>query len=195
LALSAGQAPDSPWYYAPLVPALFAAAAAAVLLPGRRRWPLAPFRAALLAAFVVVNAFDTARLLRDDPLGRRTLWNADRRELAAAVRNDMERHGTTRSHVLAFEVGYLGYAVPGRVDDLLGIVSPGLQPCLQGEDGEAVLARLRPDYVVLVDNPHYLGTGCIQRSASLARDFAPIHSLTRPYGDRYVVHARWRPPH
>ncbi|HXT51257.1 MAG TPA: hypothetical protein VN811_09470 [Thermoanaerobaculia bacterium] len=195
VAFIAGHAPNSPWYYAPLVPGLFAAAAAVVVLAGRRRWPLPALRAALLAALVAVNAFGTARLLRDDFLGRQTIWNGEKRELAAAVRADMARRGTKRAHVLAFEVGYLGYVVPGRVDDLLGIVSPGLQPCLRGEDGEAVLTKLRPDYVVLVDNPHYLGTGCIQRTAALARDYVPIHSLTRQFGDHYVVHARRRVPH
>jgi hypothetical protein len=195
VALSAGHAPDSPWYYAPLVPAFFAAAGAAVALIGRGWWPLPKARALLLATLVTVNAFGTAQLLRNDFLGRDTLWNLEKRQLAAAVRADMARRDAQRAHVLAFEVGYLGYAIPGRVDDLLGIVSPGLQPCLRGESGDATLERLHPDYVVIVDNPHYVGTGCIQKSAALARDFAPIHSLTRPWGDHYVVQARRRTPH
>jgi len=97
--------------------------------------------------------------------------------------------------VLAFEVGYLGYAVPGRVDDLLGIVSPGLQPCLRGDDPEPVLAALHPDYVVIVDNEHYVGTGCIQRSVYLRQELAPHFALPRPGNGRYVVYARRDPAH
>src|SRR6185295_12951955 len=110
-----------------------------------RRWPWPRARAVVLAALVAVNAAGTVRLLRKDPLDRDTRWNEEKHQLAGAVRADMARRGLARAHLLAFEVGYLGYAVPGRVDDLLGIVTPGLQPRLRGEDGNHVLARLRPD--------------------------------------------------
>jgi hypothetical protein len=174
------------------VPVLFAGVAAAVVLAGRRRWPLPVLRALLLAGLVAMNAFGTVRLLHKDFLGRDTRWSLDKHRLAEAVRSDMSKRGLARAHVLAFEVGYLGYAIPGRVDDLLGIVTPGLQPCLRGENGDDVLTRLRPDHVVLLDNPHYVGTGCIERSAALGRDFVPIFSLPTPYGSHYVVHARRR---
>jgi hypothetical protein len=181
--LTVAHAPDSPWYYAPLVSVLYAAAGCG--LGWLRGW----FGASALAIAVALSSTAAIRRIADDPLGAHTQWNAERRQLAESILGDLVKHHRAAAHVLAFEVGYLGWAIPGRVDDLLGLVAPGWQPCLRGEDPDAVMSRLHPDYVVIVDAAEYRPTACILHSARLREDYLRITSLARPWGQHYEVWA------
>jgi hypothetical protein len=187
-----GRAPDSPWYYAPLVPVLLAAYAYGLgASAGHARWRL-PVMAgrALLTVTIAAAILGTATKIHADPFGRGHRWNEERRRLAQVVLDDMARRTVPRADILAFEVGYLGFAVPGRVIDMLGIVTPGFAPCLQGENGDAVLRRLAPDYVVIVDLKAYLATGCLYQAVVRSGRYDAIATLPRSWGHNYLVFAR-----
>jgi hypothetical protein len=193
-AFTFGRAPDSPWYYAPLVPVLLAGCGAAIVFAAGRRPPGRLVAIVMISLAASLAGLQIARMAHRDPLGAHTRWNATLRELAGAVTADMASRGLPRAHVLAYEVGYLGWVVPGRVDDLLGIVSPGLQPCLAGEDPAVVLERLRPDYVLVGDQPGYAATGCLHTTAGLRRDFETIATVPRPWGTYLVLRRRQSAP-
>jgi hypothetical protein len=193
-ALLVARAPDAPWYYAPLVPAIFAAFAHGLAAPAHER--LRPFVLAgrlALAATLAVAAGATAWQVARDPFGARVEWNLEKRQLASAVLDDMKRAGRESAHVLAFEVGYLGWTVPGRVDDMLGLVTPGLQPCLQDRDPDATLRSLDPDYVLVIDDPRHRATACIYRAALRSPRLRPLLRMPRRWGHDYVVFARREP--
>lgn len=192
-ALTLARAPSSPWYYAPLVPALFAAFAHALAPsadPRRRR--SARLAGAALAICVSGLALSTAWKVARDPFGARAAWNEEKRRLAAAVLEDMNQKASRSSRVLAFEVGYLGWVVPGRVFDLLGLVTPGLQPCLNGDDADATLERLDPDYVLVIDEDAYRATACIHRALQRSDRWTPLERWPRPWGRDYVLFGRRR---
>jgi hypothetical protein len=187
VAFTVGRAPDSPWYYAPLVPIMFASLAygleGAASCVGRRVRFGGPIVLALTFGFVAFLAVPADWVGERDP-------DNEKRQLVSAVLSDMERRDMDSARILAFEVGYIAYTVPGRVYDLLGLVTPGFQPCLTGEDGNGVLRRLQPDYVLVIDEGQFLATGCIHRSAVLAGEFRTILTLPRVFGHNYLVYAR-----
>jgi hypothetical protein len=182
-AFTVGHAPDSPWYYAPLVPLLFAALAS-----------LATLRAGLLplcVAFVWTASASVAHI-REDPFGSHTVWNQEKRQLAGELAVQARDRGIAEPSILAFEVGFLGWVFDGRVDDLLGLVTPGFQPCLRGDDADRMLAARHPDFVVIVEDPGYRATGCVTASSRLRSDYEVSHALVRPSGERYLIWRRHR---
>jgi hypothetical protein len=189
-ALLAARAPDAPWYYAPLLPATLVAYAHGLAAPAARFPRMARAGRLALAATVALTAASTAWRVARDPLGARVEWNLEKRQLAAAVLDDMGRHRQASARLLAFEVGYLGWAVPGRVDDMLGVVTPGLQPCLQGRDPDAALRSLDPDYVVVIDDPSHRATSCIAGAALRSASLRTLVRTPRRWGHDYVVFAR-----
>jgi hypothetical protein len=186
-AFTLGGAPDSPWYYVSLFPPLYASAASSLGSSWRFRRQLGTV---LLLAIVAGYGFRSVRTMVEDPWGRSAHWNGEKRQLAAAILGDMAARRMERARVLAYEVGYFGWSIPGRVDDLLGVVTPGFQPCLANQDGDTVLARTRPDYVALVDTPTYPATGCIRTAGTLGRKYRVIESLSTPWGSHYEIWAR-----
>jgi hypothetical protein len=182
LGLFLGRAPDSPWYYAPLVPVLFAAVASL----GTSRLGLA-----VVAVALAWTAGLAVQRIVADPFGEGLRWNEEKRRLADVVLAEIGARDprAPRPKLLAFEVGYLGWSVDGEVIDVLGLVTPGFQPCLRGDDPDRVLAELRPDFVLAVDNPYYRPTGCLVKSATLRDEYDVLQSLPRPHDQQYVV---WR---
>lgn len=184
------KAPGSVWYYAPLAPAIVLCSAYGVAGP----WP---FRSRSVRWIGAVSLVVAAALTTNTVFAMQHGVAKDGVESARAavtdriLRDMSERHRAATS-VLSFEVGYLGYRIPGKVIDLLGVVTPGLRPCLQGENGSDVLARLAPDYVVVIDQP-YVGTACIAGAAELAADYVLLTKVSRDFGhymDNYVVYRR-----
>ena len=56
-----------------------------------------------------------------------------------------------------------------------------------------MLARLKPDYVMISDNQEYLGGGCIAKAPALKTDYEALASIRRQFGDyveHYIVHRR-----
>jgi hypothetical protein len=189
-ALLAARAPDAPWYYAPLVPAVLAAYAHGLAAPAPRWRSLAlAGRIALIATLAIAAVSTSWRIVRD-PLGANVEWNLEKRQLAAVVLDDMTRRGKATANLLAFEVGYVGWAVPGRVYDMLGLVTPGLQPCLQGRDPAATLLSLDPDYVLVIDDGSHRATSCVYQAALRSPRLRPLLRMPRRWGHDYVVFAR-----
>jgi hypothetical protein len=178
------------WYYAPLAPALILFSAFGIAGP----WP---FRTRLVK-WIGAAALTTAALLttqsafavqRGKPVKG---VEAPRAEVADSILRDMSVRRRSTASVLAFEVGYLGYTIPGKVIDLLGVVTPGLQPCFSREDGSEELERLSPDYVVVIDQP-YVGTRCIAGARALRSEYVLLARISRDFGyymDNYLVYRR-----
>ena len=187
-----GRAPNSPWYYTPLVPVLFAAFAYGLGGTTRKNLasPLLNIRRAALVASVIAGLLLGTQRVLTDPFGRDSLADPEKRQLAAAMLDDMHARARSTATVLAFEVGYFGFSIPGRVYDLLGLVTPGFQPCLRGDDPDAVLRNLKPDYVAIIDERQFRGAGCLLGATSLVTTFTPLISIPRAFGDNYVIYAR-----
>jgi hypothetical protein len=105
------------------------------------------------------------------------------------VNEDARRHGIKKPDVLAYEVGFLGWGVDGRVHDMLGLVSPSAI----GEDGSLHSGRLfhltDPDYVVAREMPSYPILSPVYRSRKFEEEFRPVHSLPDPAAP-YTVFAK-----
>jgi hypothetical protein len=136
-----------PWYFVPLLPIYTAAAALAVEgIASRaqrvRRIADAPLaRAAIAAALMVVllgRMPALKRYLDSTASGRETLYASVAAQLAA-----IDPHCT----IAATEIGTIGYYYPGRVLDLVGLVSPEVL----GRPVGAVLAESRARWLVSYD--------------------------------------------
>lgn len=184
------RAPGSVWYYAPLAPALILFSAFGIAGP----WPFRTrvvrwLGAAALTAAVLLTARAVFAL---PPRKQVQAVEPARAEVAESILRDMSGRRQSTASVMSFEVGYLGYTIPGRVIDLLGVVTPGLQPCFSREDGSEVLERLSPDYVVVIDQP-YVGTRCIAGARTLQSGYTLTARVSRDFGyylDNYLVYRR-----
>lgn len=184
------RAPGSVWYYAPLAPALILFIAFGIAGP----WP---FRTRLLRRIGVAALTTAALLTTQSVFAVQRVRPANgvepaRAEVADSILRDMSVRQRSTASVLSFEVGYLGYTIPGRIIDLLGVVTPGLQPCFSREDGSDELDRLSPDYVVVIDQP-YVGTRCIAGARALRADYVLLARVGRDFGyymDNYLVYRR-----
>lgn len=136
-----------PWYFVPLLPIYTAAAALAVegiasRVQRMRRIADAPLgRAAIATALMAVLLSRMPALkayLDSTASGRETLYASVATELAA-----IDPHCT----IAATEIGTLGYYYPGRVLDLVGLVSPEVI----GRPVDVVLAERHPRWVVSYD--------------------------------------------
>ena len=137
-----------PWYFVPILPVLNAAAAAAVER-GCREWMPSryltrrrvPGRLALTAALAIV-LLSRAPVLRAhldaQAAGRETLYASLARELAVV---------DGRCTVAATEIGTIGYHYPGRILDLVGLVSPEAVR----RPADELLAEKQPRWVVTYD--------------------------------------------
>jgi hypothetical protein len=136
-----------PWYFVPLLPIYTAAGALAVESVASRVQKMkrivdAPFaRAAVATALMAVLLSRMPALKRgldSTASGRETLYASVATELAA-----IDPHCT----IAATEIGTIGYYYPGRVLDLVGLVSPEVL----GRPVDAVLAESQPRWVVSYD--------------------------------------------
>jgi hypothetical protein len=136
-----------PWYFVPLLPIYGAAAAHGVesvvsRVRSARRLMAAPvMRAAVAAVLMVVllNRMPALRTYLDRTGdGRETLYAEVAAELAA-----IDPHCT----VAATEIGTIGYHYPGRVLDLVGLVSPEVR----GRPVDTVLAESKARWLVSYD--------------------------------------------
>ena len=184
------RAPGSVWYYAPLAPALILFSAFGIAGP----WPFRTRPVQWLGAVALIAAvlLTTRAAFAVQP--RRSVKGVEpaRAEVADSILRDMSVRQRSTASVLSFEVGYLGYTIPGRIIDLLGVVTPGLQPCFSREDGSEVLERLSPDYVVVIDQP-YVGTRCIAGARVLQSGYTLLARVSRDFGsymDNYLVYRR-----
>jgi hypothetical protein len=186
----AAKAPASPWYYAPLAPVLTTMTVFGIAGPWPfRTWAVRWIGSACLAAAVVL----TTQSVMARPVPRSINGvEPERARLAQTTLDDMSARRVETARVLTFEVGYLGYVIPGRVIDLLGVVTRGEQPCLTHGNGSAALGKIAPDYVVVIDQP-YPGTACIASASELSSRYAMLAKVSRDFGyfmDYYVVYRR-----
>jgi len=184
------RAPGSVWYYAPLAPAIVLCAAYGITGPWPFRSPIVRWIGAL--SLVVAAALTTRAVLARPQDAAKDGVDPPRAMVTDRILGDMAARKAATASVLSFEVGYLGYRIPGKVIDLLGVVTPGLQPCLHDEDGADVLTRFAPDYVVVIDQP-YVGTYCIVGAPGLAVDYTLLARVSRDFGyymDNYLVYRR-----
>ena len=153
-----------PWYFVPLLPVVAASAGLAVergwsAVVGLRRVQAIeharlPYRVPLRpAAELLVVAAVGVVLLARMPVLRAQLdsQRAGREALYASIATGLaaEDAGCT---VAATEIGALGYHYPGRILDLVGLVSPEVIR----RPADAVLAERRPRWVVTYDT-HFDG--------------------------------------
>jgi hypothetical protein len=137
-----------PWYFVPLLPIYLAAAAAgfegiasrALTLPRMMGAPAIRAATAAVIAAVLLSRMPALRNQLDaNAAGREKLYASIAVELA---RND------ARCTVAATEIGTIGYYYPGRVLDLVGLVSPEVL----GRPVDAVLAESHARWVVTYDS-------------------------------------------
>jgi hypothetical protein len=136
-----------PWYFVPLLPIYTASAARALEHVAARFDPLATFMR-LAAARTTLAAFLGIALLSRMP-HLETYLNttaAGREDLYASVATELARvdAGCT---IAATEIGSIGYHYPGRVLDLVGLVSPEVL----GRSVDDVLAESRARWLVTYD--------------------------------------------
>jgi hypothetical protein len=136
-----------PWYFAPLLPIYTASAALAIETAASRAGhvPAVLRSAALRASLAAVLG---AALLTRMPALKSYL------EASAAGREDLYASVATqlagvdaRCTVAATEIGTIGYHYPGRILDLVGLVSPEVV----GRPLDAVLAESRARWLVTYD--------------------------------------------
>ena len=175
-----------PWYFVPVLPIYSAAATLGVqLLITRARSVTrimdAPLTRAAFATLVVAVLLSRMPALRNyldsTASGRETVYASVATELAA-----IDPHCT----VAATEIGTIGYYYPGRVLDLVGLVSPEVL----GRPLDSVLAQSDARWVVSYDT-HF--DRRVATSDAFARLFERRRSL--PVGDarRLEVYERRTP--
>ena len=143
-----------PWYFVPLLPIYTATAALGVerlisRMEKARRLTEAPAARVSFATFAIVALLTRMPALRSyldgTASGRETLYASVATELAA-----IDPHCT----VAATEIGTIGYYYPGRVLDLVGLVSPEVL----GRSTDAVLAQSDARWLISYDTHLDRGT-------------------------------------
>jgi hypothetical protein len=176
-----------PWYFVPLLPVYVAAAAIGFeALCSRTAWfkrvmAVPAFRAVCAATFValLLSRMPALKTYLDATAnGREVLYASVATELAAIDPN---------CTVAATEIGTIGYYYPGRVLDLVGLVSPEVI----GRPADAVLTESEARWIVSYDTH-------LDRRLARNEQFAEVfgrRSLMRIGDSRNLeIYERRRPP-
>jgi hypothetical protein len=168
--------PPEGWYYPPIFPALFGAAAlGADFLARRWVWPGTLVAATLLSLALVSLPFGvTTNIPVEKP----------QEVLARAVVDDARNKGVKGPEVVAYEVGYEGYLVHeagGRVHDILGLVSPDAVEAGSWRNSLYLMSKYDPDYVVIEDTENWPPTAPLLTSGVLEEDYEHIYSTPADY--------------
>jgi hypothetical protein len=136
-----------PWYFAPLLPIYTAAAALAIEAGVARAGRMPAFLRQAPAHGVLAALLGVALLTRMPPLkSYLEATAAGREDLYASVATQLASVDA-RCTVAATEIGTIGYHYPGRILDLVGLVSPEVV----GRPLDAVLAESRARWLVTYD--------------------------------------------
>jgi len=198
--------PHSPWYYAPVIPvflSLFVLTALTMMtfLYNKSSQKCFCIKAVTLllnaAILIVIVSFLTMEIknnynhITTNFLGKSTYEHEERRVMANIILKDMQENNIRSTTVYAFEVGYFGYYIPGKIYDLLGLVTPEVV-----DNGGykkysvRLLEKYKTDYVVIVDTPFYIPVSRILTSKFFILNYHPIFSLPRIFGHNYVIYKR-----
>jgi hypothetical protein len=140
----------------------------------------------IAAAFVSTTA---GRIIAD-PLGEGFAASDERRSRVELVHRDMRRRSALTATILAAEVGVAGYYIPGKVSDLLGLVSPDVPVQWAKTQVPELLDMYRPDYVLMTDENQYRPTGFVHQSRAFQERYDQIGVVARRVGDHYIAFAR-----
>jgi hypothetical protein len=198
--------PDSPWYYVPVVPVIYAAffygAAYLFRLPrgsgqGLQRarfllhWLVALGVASVVFSVILFNAYTSLGQIARDPFGAQWYRTDVRHRAAEAILADMETRGIKKTSVMAFEVGYIGYMVPGVVHDILGLTSREVVENGGAKNPFYILDNYEPEYAAMTDQNLYPPTGPIHQSFRFQSNYQEILAMPRAdTGDTYKVFRR-----
>lgn len=140
-----------PWYFVPLLPIYTGAAARGLSAAAERGWQvfrkddshlsrgrMRPAMAALLGALLLTRMPALKAYLDHTAAGRENLY--------ASVAAQLARQDATCT-VAATEIGAIGYHYPGRILDLVGLVSPEVL----GRPADVVLAESGARWLVTYD--------------------------------------------
>ena len=198
-------APNSPWYYAPVIPVIYALFllganlvhdSAVKFMQSHNKYymPLAILIAQIVLIIFIVQFVFTVQAsyqqIKTDPFGEHVYENEERRFLSQVVLNDMAKRNITNTTVMAFEVGFLGYNIPGQVHDILGLVSPNVIKYGGKKNPMYILDTYEPEYVVIVDAFLYPPTAPIYQSFVFQSNYNELYSLPRSFGHNYKVFRR-----
>ena len=197
--------PPHPWYYAPPIPIFYLAfifGAHYIYKCGfggfaalKYNLSLVKSICALLPILLVLTMWSfevnkTVTGIKNNPYGLKSYQTETRRIFSEVIVKDMKSRGLKQVNLLAFEVGFLGYFVPGITHDLLGLVSPEVVKNGGFKNSFFLLDKYQPEYVVIVDTNMYLPTGPINQSYKFQSNYEAIFA-TDGYGDsKYKVFRR-----
>lgn len=198
--------PNSPWYYAPILPpliALFVLTSLGIVkfldekIQSINKIYFYIFSLLniliilLMVAFFQSEAKKTFDHINNDFMGHMTFKNEERRILANQIMDDMQAEAKNNASIYAFEVGYLGFLVPGKVWDILGLVTP--EVVANGGYKKYSVKLLEDnliDYIVIVDTPFYQPVSEILKNKFFNLNYYPIFSMPRVFGHNYVVYKK-----
>lgn len=197
--------PHSPWYYAPVIPVIYVAFVFGakwvysltvnfIQSSGTYSMPSAMLVAQMILIVLIVQFIFTAQAsyqqIEADRFGEHVYKNEERRVLGEVVLNDMTVRNITNTSLMAFEVGYLGYNIPGEVHDILGLVSPDVVKNGGMKNPTYILDKYKPEYAVIVDAYGYPPTAPIYQSFEFQSNYKELFSLPRSFGHNYKVFRR-----
>lgn len=210
-------APSHGWYYAAAIPGIYAA------LAWGASWPLRPLsehlRCSRLRSVATAQSFTTVGVMlvlgaayigvlanlasasvdripypeTQPAFGE--LQPSEKPELAQAIIVDISERGIQDPDVVAYEIGYLGYMVPGRVHDILGLVSPDALENGGHRNPMYLIKKYNPEYVVIREAPNSVPSGPILRDRGFQSTYYPIFTQPppprSPNGPPYVIFSRY----
>jgi len=90
------------------------------------------------------------------------------------------------------EIGLIGYFSQRQIVDLLGLVTPGMEPYLLKRDHVGILQAYRPDYYVRnTDYDEWPMNRKVHESAYFKQHYAPVAEIPQT-GAKPIVIYRWR---
>jgi len=197
--------PHSPWYYAPVIPVVYASFVCGAQYIYNRAiffirsssnyfMPLAilitQIVLVILIGLFIFTAQASYQQIKADKFGEHVFQNEERRYLAEVVLSDMTMRNVKSTTVMVFEPGYIGYNIPGQVYDILGLVSPDVVKQGGRKNPTYVLDKYKPEYAVIVDAYAYLPTAPIYQSFDFQSNYKELYSLPRSFGHNYKVFRR-----
>jgi hypothetical protein len=180
------------WYYVPLFPVLYfsfvyGARWLVERLPRGSHshrsaffMPAASVILLVYGALLISGMSETYHRISSDPFGERAFQTDRHHVLAKVIRRDMQDQGLERTSVMAFEVGYIGYYVPGRVHDILGLVSPDVVK--KGgfrKNPLYILEHHKPRYAAITVTKRNPATGPIARSEEFQDNYKVIYTRVK----------------